>query len=827
MLRSSSLGIVLVSGVLLVSGSRQPDHASPEEGYQLAIAKLRQGALDESFAQVRRAGARWRGHPPTEWHCMFRVLEAEVLLEQAKLTGAQNLLENDLGECRNYARAEIRRRTVLAKLCSRRGGPDSSRVSPLLEEARAMAGSEEYAGLRAEIDVIRGQLEFRRNDFDSADRTWRQAQQSAQRAGDQFQYASATNNLGLIRQRRSRCDESIPYFERALQVWRKLGAVQGIVATDNNLGLCYSDLGNLDKALEYRQEALHLVKPGPRLAEVLGETGRLYLVQRRPGDAIPYFRKALDASKRFNSPSEGARWANNLAVAYQGVRDWDAAESANQEALSLKPDPHSIPVMQLNQAAIASGRGNPAEARVIYQQTIADFPGNPAVLWRAHAGLASLALAAGDWEQASQSFEAGIRVVEHSRSELNGPDHKITFLSGSISFYREYVDALMDRQLFVRALEVADSSRAQILTEGLPRNGRLEEGARGSETLKALARRSGSTWLSYWMAPRRSFLWVVTPDEIRSFVLPPESEIADAVERYRGFIETSMRDPIQTENEAGRWLFAELVGKARSLVPAGSHVVIVPDGPLHQLNFETLPVYEGKARFWLEDAVVTVAPSFGICVHQTPRNAGIARSALIIGNSDSPGPQFPKLQYAEAEISRLHQRLAGMTPTIVSGREARPDAYFTARPGQFSIIHIAAHGEANRRSPLDSALILSPGERGFKLYARDVMQVPLRADLVTLSACRSSGARTYAGEGLVGLARAFLQAGAGSVIAGLWDVSDQSTSEMMDRMYQQIAAGVAPAEALRQAKLSFHRTGYSKPYYWGPFQLYTRRPIAF
>ena len=198
----------------------------------------------------------------------------------------------------------------------------------------------------------------------------------------------------------------------------------------------------------------------------------------RPGDAIPYFRKALDASKRFNSPSESARWANNLAIAYQWVRDWDAAETANQEALSLKPDPHSIPVMQLNQAAIASGRGRPAEARVIYQQTIADYPGNPAVLWRAHAGLASLALAAGDWEQASQSFEAGIRVVEHSRSELNGPDHKITFLSGSISFYQEYVDALMDRQLSVRALEVADSSRAQMLTEGLPRNG--QPGRRGT-----------------------------------------------------------------------------------------------------------------------------------------------------------------------------------------------------------------------------------------------------------------------------------------------------------------------------------------------------------
>ena len=83
MLRSSSLGIVLVSGVLVVSGSRQPDRASPEEGYQLAIAKLRQGALDESFAQVRRAGAQWRARSDSEWHCMFRVLEAEVLLEQA------------------------------------------------------------------------------------------------------------------------------------------------------------------------------------------------------------------------------------------------------------------------------------------------------------------------------------------------------------------------------------------------------------------------------------------------------------------------------------------------------------------------------------------------------------------------------------------------------------------------------------------------------------------------------------------------------------------------------------------------------------------------
>src|SRR5690606_30495278 len=100
--------------------------------------------------------------------------------------------------------------------------------------------------------------------------------------------------------------------------------------------------------------------------------------------------------------------------------------------------------------------------------------------------------------------------------------------------------------------------------------------------------------------------------------------------------------------------------------------------------------------------------------------------------------------------------------------------------------------------------------------------IPLAADLVTISACRSSGARTYAGEGLVGFAWTFLQAGARSVIAGLWEVGDRSTALLMDRLYAEIAAGRPPAEALQEAKLSLIRGSYSKPWYWGPFQIYVR-----
>ena len=111
---------------------------------------------------------------------------------------------------------------------------------------------------------------------------------------------------------------------------------------------------------------------------------------------------------------------------------------------------------------------------------------------------------------------------------------------------------------------------------------------------------------------------------------------------------------------------------------------------------------------------------------------------------------------------------------LVRPRLRRPIA--PPAPGQFSAIHFTAHAVANHKLPLDSAVLLSGG----KLYAREVMDIPLTADLVTVSACRGVGLRTYSGEGLVGFAWAFLRAGARHVIAGLWDVNDESTAALMD-----------------------------------------------
>ena len=129
---------------------------------------------------------------------------------------------------------------------------------------------------------------------------------------------------------------------------------------------------------------------------------------------------------------------------------------------------------------------------------------------------------------------------------------------------------------------------------------------------------------------------------------------------------------------------------------------------------------------------------------------------------------------AAAEVQDLCTRFARQAPAVFTGAQAAPAVYRAAGPDKFSVIHFAAHAEANIEKPLESAVVLSRAGDSFKLYARDVIDVPIHADLVTFSACRSAGSRAYAGEGLMGFAWAFLHAGARAVVAGLWDVSDSS-----------------------------------------------------
>ena len=193
-----------------------------------------------------------------------------------------------------------------------------------------------------------------------------------------------------------------------------------------------------------------------------------------------------------------------------------------------------------------------------------------------------------------------------------------------------------------------------------------------------------------------------------------------------------------------------------------------------------------------------------------------------MGDALEASPDFPPLPQAGKEVGLVQSHFAADRRTVFTGAQAVPSQFLSGKPEAFSYLHFATHGTASTIRPLESAVILSPEGGTYKLYARDVVQHPGHAYLVTISACNGAGMKTYAGEGLVGLAWAFLRAGAHNVIAGLWEVSNASTPQLMDELYEGLHEGKDPASALRAAKLRLvHSAGnYRRPFYWAPFQLY-------
>jgi len=321
-------------------------------------------------------------------------------------------------------------------------------------------------------------------------------------------------------------------------------------------------------------------------------------------------------------------------------------------------------------------------------------------------------------------------------------------------------------------------------------------------------------------------LWAVTAHDTRLFTLPKEKEIQSWVEKHQADIQQA-GDPLGTASPAAISLYETLIKPAAAMLPPDSRVFVIPDGVLHALNFETLlvPTADGH-KYWIEDVTVTTASSIRILSGLKAVTASAAtRDLLLIGDPVPARADFAALPAAATEIQRVRQHFPPENQLVLTQARAIPAAYATSGPDQFRYIHFAAHGTASRLSPLDSAVVLSPPQKGaedFKLYARDIVQHALNARLVTISGCYGSGARTYAGEGLVGLAWVFLRAGSHNVIAALWQVADVSSPLLMDRLYDGLQAGKAPDAALRSAKLSLiHSSGaYRRPLFWGAYQLY-------
>jgi len=779
----------------------------------------------------------------SRWPWEFRLLSAEILIAKRELPAARPMLDaaippdpglDSLRGRQLFLRARV-------KLAERQ------LKDALLLSDQALTSAADDRGLRLDIGAFQGQALFQLGRWDDAERRLNEIALGAAEVKDRYHEAFALHQLGTGQLVRNRWDQALALFDRVLS-FSDLADMTFYSAALNNAGICYSRLGLFDRAIAVQRRAIESFErrgaPNEH-AQALGTLGNTYLLRMpfrpagdpgdpnnpanelRLGDAragLSYLQQAFKMANDAHMIPAAAVGAGNLAEAFIELEQWDAAARANDEAKALRSNAGGGATVYntLNSAKIAAGVKRFDEAFRLFEEVVASPQAPPPLLWEAHAGLAGIAAALGEPARAASQFEAALNVIETTRAGLLKTDYKLSYLSQLISFYQGYVEMLVQLGQGDRALEIADSSRGQILAE---RQG-VEAPRRSSvAAFRRLARESRSVLLSYWMTPEKSYLWIVGPDGSARVTLPPAGEIDRLVGEHQKTIANVLADPLAAGDTAGDKLYRLLVAPASRWLTPGTPVIIVPDGSLHGINFETLPVDGARRHYWIDDAEVQIAPSLSSLAAARP-DRGRAASLLLMGNATSHSPEFPSLRYASAEMSSIAKHFDTGQVQVYDGEGASPAAYRAARPDRFSFIHFTAHATANVESPLDSAVILSGPELAYKLYARDVAAQPLEAELVTVSACRSAGERAYAGEGLIGFSWAFLRAGARRVIAGLWDVDDRSTAELMDRVYAGLRAGDSPSRALRSAKLFLIRQGggLARPYNWGPFQMFTVAP---
>jgi CHAT domain-containing protein/Tfp pilus assembly protein PilF len=759
-----------------------------------------------------------------EWAWRFRVLEAEVLFSRGLSVDSLALLDAPLPN--DLAQTEIAVRKEMFE-----GLADSTlqrfkEADQHLSKAEQLAEAQESDAL-AEVTLSRGTLAFLQGDYSTARVSFRQALQRAQQKQQPFIEAKALGSLGLVSMSEERFDESIDWYSKSLEVSQSFGARAITAKTLGNMGWCYYRMGDSERALSLSTEAKEAaIQLGVDKDEMLWvrNIGAIENRQHLYSKAESDFLQSLSLARKLNNKSNEAVCLNNLAIVNLKQQRFNPAENYIREALALERANQDRPLELLSlitDGYIAIGRGDLGRAQSNFREVIFDKNSPTNLQWQAQGGLGQVYAVQNRPADAARSFQSAMKTIAAARSSIHREDFRLSFLSGAISFYEDYIHFLASNRKDEQALEVAEVSRAQTLAEGLGFTSSSSTFPVRSLNPRQTVKKLRTTVLSFWLGAEHSYVWVITPERVELVTLPPAVEIDPLVQTYRQALLGS-RDVLDTQNFAGRKLYDLLVAPAAKMIPKGARVTILPDGSLYGLNFETLLAPAPELHYWIEDVDVSYANSLTLLAAGASRHAAAAKKLLLVGDPVSPDAEFPKLPQAAAEMTGIENYFPAAERTVFSGAEATPDSYLKSQPADFSNIHFVAHGTASRTSPLDSAVILSKQGDDYKLYARDIIQHPLHADLVTISACHGEGVRTYSGEGLVGLSWAFLRAGAHGVIAALWEVNDNSTPQLMDHLYSEIGKGVPPDAALRDAKLALLHSGgvYRRPFYWAPFELY-------
>lgn len=803
----------------MLPGCNRPK--DPRFVFEDASLNLKRGQVKSAEVETDKALRRFSSES-LEWHWRFRLLKAEILHRQGQDNDALALVSAEIPSTFATRDLNIRKKLVQgASYAMTQRLPEAGRF--LAEaEVLAKAAHPEFLG---DVALRRGTVWFLAGKWKEADECYRNALLIARSRRDQFLEAAALEGLGVVATRTEHYDEAIDLDRAALNAARSAGAEHSVAQTLGNMAWCYRKLGDYESALALYRQACEASERSKAIADqVYWLTGieNVYFEQGDYSAARSVLEKALGLARSQDDKGTLVEFLNDLSEIALATGRVDIAAKYQTEAMQIekvRPDKVQILQSQLLRCRIDESRRDYGSAEACFRRVISDPIAGSSQRWEARARLAGVYNRKSLKRKAEEEFERALNTIEAVRSSVQAEELRLSFLSTTKSFYSEYIEFLVSNGRSEAALKIAQLSRARTLAEGL----KIGTGA-GDFRPREIARRLRSTILFYWIGEKHSYLWVVTPAKLSCFPLPVESEIGPLVQEYRRAI-VSGRDVLLSDSVTGRRLYTILVAPAQKFIARNARLILIPSESLYGLNFETLIVPDPSPHFWVQDVTISTAASLYLLSFKNEEFGEREKSLFLIGDPESPDPEFPPLAQAPAEISKVSAHFPESKRRVLTGLQAKRSAYLMKDLGSYSYLHFTTHGIASHTRPLDSAIILSREGDSYKLYARDIIAHPLKAQLVSITACNGAGTKAYAGEGLVGLSWAFLRAGARNVVAAQWEVSDvSSTAQLMDVFYDGLEHGKDAAEALRNAKLqvleSNSETVFRKPFYWAPFQLY-------
>jgi len=351
--------------------------------------------------------------------------------------------------------------------------------------------------------------------------------------------------------------------------------------------------------------------------------------------------------------------------------------------------------------------------------------------------------------------------------------------------------------------------------------------------------------LAYYVGEDEATGWLLRRGSIRAFRLPPTAEIeAAAMEAYE--LASTWQPDVAPLLAALQRLAAALLPELGD-EPGLKRLVIVPDGALHRVPFAALPLPGDERRVLLDRFEITTAPAVSLVRPGSavwpPRDTRMAvfaapvfDAAKLASRLRSPEPgeaglaailsSLGPLPYSTEEARRIRELAMHWTVELFEGEAATKRALLRPATANYSIVHFATHAVISSEFPELSGLVLSQVDADGRpvdglLHLQEIYDLPLNADLVVLSACRTARGRDLRGEGPVSLGRAFLFAGARRVVTTHWNIPDDVTAELMAEFYAgMFESGLSPPAALREAQLSIAGEPASEqPFYWAGFTL--------